>query len=68
MSYNEIKFFLDTLYEDRELFLAVNGVAKANDAKYMLVSEILEDNKNLFADLILEAIHNKQNSATTINY
>ena len=68
MSNNEIKFFLDTLYEDRELFLAVNGIARANDAKYMLVSDILEDNKSLFADVILEAIHNKQNSATTINY
>ena len=68
MSNNEIKFFLDTLYEDRELFIAVNGVAKANDAKYMLVSDILEDNKNLFADVILEAINCKQNFATTINY
>ncbi len=67
MSNIEIKFFLDTLYEDRELFIAVNGVARANDAKYMLISDILEDNKNLFADVILEAINNKKHSATYIN-
>ena len=67
MSDIEIRFFLDTLYEDRELFLAVNGVAKANDAKYMLVSDILEENKSLFADVILETLNKQQNYHTHVN-
>jgi len=64
MSKEEIKFFIDEIYQNRDMFISVNGVSNANNSHYMLVSDVVTEHSELFADIITEAMKTKNDYAS----
>ena len=56
MSKEEIKFFVEEMYNNREIFLSVNGLSNATNSNYMLVSDVVTEYSELFADVVKEAM------------
>ena len=66
MNKEMISSFLTSMFEDRNLFIEVNGVKSLMDAKHMLVADALSENINLFSEVIGEYINKNFNNMNTL--
>ena len=52
--------FLDSLYGDKKRFVEVYGTEKLFDPKFMLIADVMSENRELLSDVILEALQKVQ--------
>ena len=67
MNKEMINSFLTSMFEDRKLFIEVNGVKSLMDTKHMLVADALSENISLFSEVIGEYINTSFNKINTID-
>jgi len=67
MNQKTLSSFLTSMYEDRNLFIEVNGLSNAMNEKYMLVADALSENIELLSEVIREDINLNLNRVTNIN-
>jgi hypothetical protein len=52
MKSNEIKYFLDIMFNDYNSFQSINGISNASNINYMLVADVLSENTELLASIV----------------
>jgi len=67
MNQKTLSSFLTSMYEDRNLFIEVNGLSNTMNEKYMLVADALSENIELLSEVIREDINLNLNRVTNIN-
>jgi len=70
MNQKTLSSFLTSMYEDRNLFIDVNGLSNTMNEKYMLVADALSENIELLSEVIKEEINlnlNRLNKIDNIN-
>jgi len=67
MNQKTLSSFLASMYEDRSLFIEVNGLSSTMDKNYMLVADALSENIELFSEVIKEKLNINLNRLTKIN-
>jgi len=60
--------FLVSMYEDKNLFIEINGLKNSMDAKYMLVADALSENIELLEDAVKEEYKLKINKTKDTTY
>jgi len=58
--------FLISMYEDKKLFIEINGLKNSMDAKYMLVADALSENIELLEEVIKEEFYLKLNRTNNL--
>ena len=76
MNQNMIGSFLTSMFEDKNLFIKVNGANCIYNKEYMLVADALSENIELLSEVIKEQLNNdltintlnidKNNKAVTV--
>jgi len=64
MNQSMIGSFLTSMFEDRNLFIEINGASSVYNKNYMLVADVLSENIDLFAEVIKEHINSDLNINT----
>ncbi len=67
MSQKIISSFLTSMFEDKNLFMQINGTENTMDAKYMLIADALSENISLLSEVIGEHLNLNTNSINSIN-
>ena len=67
MQLDDIKKFLDNMYNSYEEFQYVNGVSNSIDSKYMLIADVLSEDTELFASVINERLLSTAVSSMDMN-
>jgi len=67
MKQKTLSSFLTSMYEDRSLFIEVNGLSNTMNEKYMLVADALSENIELLSEVIKEEINLNLNRVSKIN-
>ena len=52
--------FLDSIYTDKKRFAEVYGIEKLFDPKFMLIADVISENRELLSDVILESLQEIQ--------
>ncbi len=55
-----INSFINSMFDDKKSFADIHGTQKLFDSKFMLVSDVMSENKELLADAILESLQENQ--------
>ena len=64
MNQNIVGSFLTSMFEDRNLFIEINGAGSIYNKNYMLVADVLSENIDLFAEVIKEHLNSDLNINT----
>ena len=67
MNQTIVSSFLTSMFEDKKLFMDVNGTKNTMDAKYMLVGDALSENISLLSEVVREQLNLNINSINSIN-
>lgn len=67
MSQKIISSFLTSMFEDKNIFMQINGTENTMDAKYMLIADALSENISLLSEVIGEHLNLNTNSINSIN-
>jgi len=67
MNQKTLSSFLTSMYEDRNLFIEVNGLSNTMNEKYMLVADALSENIELLSEVIKEEINLNLNRLNKID-
>ena len=67
MNQTIVSSFLTSMFEDKKLFMEVNGTKNTMDAKYMLVADALSENISLLSEVVREQLNLNINSINSIN-
>ena len=67
MNQTIVSSFLTSMFEDKKLFMDVNGTKNTMDAKYMLVADALSENISLLSEVVREQLNLNINSINSIN-
>ena len=67
MNQKIVSSFLASMFEDKKLFMEINGTKNIMDAKYMLVADALSENISLLSEVIGEQLNLNINSINSIN-
>ena len=67
MNQKIVSSFLASMFEDKSLFMEVNGTKNTMDAKYMLVADALSENISLLSEVIGEQFSLNLNNIKTID-
>ncbi len=62
MQNNIVDSFLNQMFEDRKMFVNMYGIKNVTDANFMLISDVLSENLELFSEVIKEQFVINQNS------
>ena len=66
MNQKIVSSFLASMFEDKNLFMEVNGTKNTMDAKYMLVADALSENISLLSEVIGEQLNLNINTINAI--